>query len=59
MLVTNLPIHEQHISLQGEVGSLFGNIGNLQCRLLKHLSIVEGIIPLFSRGSDKFLMEGG
>jgi hypothetical protein len=26
MLVTNLPIHEQHISLQGEVGSLFGNI---------------------------------
>jgi hypothetical protein len=29
LLVTNLPIHEQHISLQGEVGSLFGNISNL------------------------------
>jgi hypothetical protein len=59
MLVTNLPIHEQPISLQGEFISLFGNISNLQCRLPKHLSIVEGVVPLLSRGSNKFLIEGG
>jgi hypothetical protein len=59
LLVTNLLIHEQQISLQGEVTSLFGNIRNLQCRLPKHLSTIEGVAPLYSRGLDKFLMKGG
>jgi hypothetical protein len=42
-----------------KLASLFGNISNIQCRFPKHLSIVEGFIPLFSRGSNKFLIEGG
>jgi hypothetical protein len=42
LLVIDLQIHEQHISLQGEFSSLFGNNSNLQCRLTKHLSTVKG-----------------
>jgi hypothetical protein len=59
MLVTNLLFHEQHISLQGEVSFLFGNISNLKSKLPKHLSTIEGVAPLFNRGLDKFLIEGG
>jgi hypothetical protein len=42
-----------------KLASLFKNISNIQFRFPKHLSTIEGFVPLFSSSSNKFLIEGG